>query len=129
MSGVPFPNLAGLWAAMENQEPWEPTFPADYTISPKTAYVGSVSARLAHGPAYPERYPAGDTLAAPTSAAIAATTSPTAKSESARWGSGGRGISGGASGGGGNSGRRIGGMRGGGKGAEECLNAMAYNNA
>ena len=27
-SEVPFPDLAGLWMAMENQEPWEPTFPA-----------------------------------------------------------------------------------------------------
>ena len=27
-SEAPFPDLAGLWTAMDNQEPWEPTFPA-----------------------------------------------------------------------------------------------------
>ena len=31
-SEVPFPNLAGLWTAIDNQEPWEPTFPAGYTF-------------------------------------------------------------------------------------------------
>ena len=34
MSEIPFPNLAGLWTAMENKEPWEPIFPAGYTIPP-----------------------------------------------------------------------------------------------
>ena len=34
-------------------EPWEPTFTAGYTLSPETAYGDSVSARPAHGPAYP----------------------------------------------------------------------------
>ena len=24
---LPFPNLTGLWTAMDNQEPWEPIFP------------------------------------------------------------------------------------------------------
>ena len=33
-SEVPFPNLAGLWTAIDNQEPWEPTFPAGYTFLP-----------------------------------------------------------------------------------------------
>ena len=27
-SEAPFTDLAGIWKAMENQEPWEPTFPA-----------------------------------------------------------------------------------------------------
>ena len=35
---VPFPNLVGLWTAMENQEPWEPTFPVRYTLIPDAAY-------------------------------------------------------------------------------------------
>ena len=30
---------------MENQEPWDPTFPAGYTLSPKAAYGDSVSTR------------------------------------------------------------------------------------
>ena len=36
-SEVHFPNLAGIWTAMENQESWGPTFPAGYTLSPETA--------------------------------------------------------------------------------------------
>ena len=36
-SEVPFTDLAGLWKSMENQELWEPTFPAGYTQSPNTA--------------------------------------------------------------------------------------------
>ena len=30
---------------MENQEPWELTFPAGYTLSPKAAYRGGISTR------------------------------------------------------------------------------------
>ena len=45
-SKVPFPDLAGLWMATENQEPWEPTFPAGYTLTPDTAYGGNMSPRL-----------------------------------------------------------------------------------
>ena len=33
-SEVPFPNLAGLWTAIDNQEPWEPTFPVGYIFLP-----------------------------------------------------------------------------------------------
>ena len=51
-SEVPFPDLLGLWTAMENQEPWEPTFPAGYTISPKAAYGGGVSTRPTPGPTH-----------------------------------------------------------------------------
>ena len=54
-SEVPFPDLAGLWTAMESQEPWEPTFPAGYTLSPESTYRGGVSTRPAQGPAYPDR--------------------------------------------------------------------------
>ena len=39
-SEVPFPDLAGLWTTMENQEPWEPTFPTGYTLTPKAVYGG-----------------------------------------------------------------------------------------
>ena len=42
-SEVPFPNLAGLWTAMENQEPWEPNFPSGYTLVPDAAYGGNMS--------------------------------------------------------------------------------------
>ena len=49
-SEVPFPNLAGLWTAMDNQEPWEPTFPAGYTFLPDTA-----SLRPSQGPPTPAR--------------------------------------------------------------------------
>ena len=78
-SKVPFPNLAGLWTAMENLNPWEPTFPAGYTLSTKTAYGGSVIACLSHELAYLVRWPVVDTLAAPTSAATTATAAPTTK--------------------------------------------------
>ena len=35
-SEVPFPSLAGLWTAIDNQEPWETTFPARYTFHPNS---------------------------------------------------------------------------------------------
>ena len=79
--------------------------------------------------AYPERWPTVDTLAAPTSAATAVATASTAKAESVRRRSGGRGINGGASGGEGNLGRGSGGVEGGGEVARERLNTMAYNNS
>ena len=101
-SEVPFPDLAGIWTAMENQEPWQPTFPAGYTISPEAAYRGGVSTRPAQGPAYPARWTTSDTSDVPTLAAAAATVAPTLKAESARRTSGSRGISGGTGGGGGN---------------------------
>ena len=114
---------------MENQEPWDPTFPAGYTLSPETACEGSVSTHPAHGSDYPARWTTVDTSAAPTSATTVATVAPTAKSESARQSSGDRGISGGASGRGESSGHGNGGVEGGSEGAEERLNAMDYNNA
>ena len=44
-SEVTFPDLAGLWTAMENQEPWEPTFPAGYTLAPEAACGGGMISR------------------------------------------------------------------------------------
>ena len=44
-----FPDLAGLWTAMENQEPWEPTFPAGYTLAPDAAYRGNMIPRPIQG--------------------------------------------------------------------------------
>ena len=44
-SEVPFPDLVGLWTAMENQEPWEPTFSAGYTLTPEAAYGGGMRTR------------------------------------------------------------------------------------
>ena len=52
MSEVPLPNLAELRTVMENQELWEPTFNAGYTLPPKNVYKGSVSALPATRPAY-----------------------------------------------------------------------------
>ena len=49
-SEVPFPDLAGLWTAMENQEPLEPTFPAGYTLSPNAAYGGGMISQPTQGP-------------------------------------------------------------------------------
>ena len=128
-SKVPFPDLAGLWEAMENQDPWEPTLPAGYTLSPEAAYGGGVRTRSIQGPDYPARWPTSETSAAPTSAAATETVAPTLKSEPARRSSGVCSISSRTGGGGGSSGCRSGGIRGGGKGDEERLNAMAYNNA
>ena len=56
-SKVPFPDLAGLWTAMENLEPWEPTFPAGYTLSPDAAYGGEMSSRPNQGPNHTARWP------------------------------------------------------------------------
>ena len=114
---------------MENQEPWEPTFPARSTLYPKTSYGGGVSMHLTQGPAYLSRWPTSYTSTAPTSAAAAATVASTLKSESARRISEGRVLSGGTDGGGYSPGCENGGIGGVGEGAEERLNAMAYNNA
>ena len=86
---VPFPNLAGIWTAMENQDPWKPTFPADYNLSLETVPRTGLSGR----------WTAVDTSAVPTSSATAAAVASTENAESARPISGRRGISGGAIGG------------------------------
>ena len=61
-SKVPFPDLAGLWKSMENQEPWEPTFPAGYTQSPNAAYGGGMTSRPILGPNHTSRCPPFETL-------------------------------------------------------------------
>ena len=52
-SEVPFPDLAGLWTAIENQETWEPTFPTVYTLTPEAAYGGVMSTRPTLVPTHP----------------------------------------------------------------------------
>ena len=94
-SEVTFPNLTGLWTAMENQEPREPTFPAGYTLPSENGYRGSDSACPDLKPAYLARNPTVNTLATPTSAAAAAAVVPTSRAESARRSSGVHGSSGG----------------------------------
>ena len=113
-SEVPSPNLAGLWTAMDNQEPWETTFPAGYTFLPDTA-----SLRLSQGPPTPARW---NPLDIPTAPPRAAPTPPTPKAEAASRG-GGRGGNTNLSGGGG------GGGNGSGSAGEERPNYIAYNNA
>ena len=114
---------------MENQETWEPTLPSGYTLYPEAAYGGRVSTHLTQGPAYPDRWPPSDTSAATTLVAAAAMVALTLKSKWARRASGSRSTSGGTGGGGGNSVRGSKGIEGSGKGSEERLNAIAYNNA
>ena len=58
---VPFPNLAGLWTAMENQDPWEATFPVGYTLVPDTAYGGNMSPRPSQGPPTSARWNPAET--------------------------------------------------------------------
>ena len=106
---------------MKNLDPWEPTIPAGYTLSPEAAYGGGVSTHLTPGPTYLTRWPILETSVATTVAAAAATLTPTLKAYSARQSSG-RGVRG-------NPGRGSGGIGGGGEGEEERRNAMAYNNA
>ena len=119
-SEVPIPDLSGLWSAMENQDPWDPTFPSGYTLTPEAAYRGGVSTRPTPGPTYLARWSTLETSTAPTVAAAVEMVAPTLKAESVRR-SGGRG-------GGGNPGRGSGGIGSGGEGAEERLIAMADNN-
>ena len=117
---MPFPDLVGLWTAMENKEPWYPTFPAGYALTPKAAYRGGVSTRLTPWNNPLARWPTSEASFAPVLAA-AETVAPTLKAEQARR-SGGQG-------GGGKPGRGSGGIGGVGEGAKERLNAMAYNKA
>ena len=106
---------------MENQEPCDPTFPTGYTLSPESTYGGGVITRPTPGRTYLSIWPTLDTSVAPTVAAATETVALTLKADSAR-------LSGGH-GGRGNPGCRSGGIGGGGEGAEERLDAMAYNNS
>ena len=77
---VPFPNLAGLWTAMDNQEPWEPIFPAGYNLIPDTA-----SLRPSQGPPTPARW---NPVEIPTAPPRTAPTPPTPKAKTASRGVG-----------------------------------------
>ena len=70
-SEVPVPNLDGLWTAIDNQEPWEPTFPAGYTFLPDTTIH-----RPSPGPPTPARW---NPVESPTAPPRAAPTLPTPK--------------------------------------------------
>ena len=70
-SEVPFPDLAGLWTTMDNQEPWEPTFTSGYTLSPNAAYGGGMSSRPTHGPNPSARWTPSETTATPLVTATA----------------------------------------------------------
>ena len=89
-SEVSFPNLAGLWTAMENQEPWEPTFTVGYTFLPDTA-----SPRPSQGLPTPARWNLAETLTVPLRTVP---TLPTTKANTASRG-GGQGGSANSSGG------------------------------
>ena len=104
---------------MENQEPWEPTFPAGYTLSPNAAYEGGMSSRPTHGPNHTARWPPSETSATPTVTATAPVVPTKAEPASC---SGGRGV-------GANPGRGGEGPGGGSTGEEEQPNAIAYNTA
>ena len=80
-SEVPFPDLSGLWTAMESQEPWDPTFPAGSTLIPKAAYRDGMSTRPNPGPNHPAQWPTSETSDAPTVAAAAAAVALTLKDE------------------------------------------------
>ena len=60
-----FPDLASLWMAMENQEPWEPTFPAGYTFAPDAAYGGNMSPHQIQGTHTSARWAQAGTSTAP----------------------------------------------------------------
>ena len=111
---VPFLNLAGLWTAIDNQEPWEPTFPAGYTFLPDTA-----SFRPSPGPPAPARW---NPVEIPTAPPRTSPTPPTPQAEAAshRGGQGGNTTLSSGGGGGGSGSRSAG---------EERPNAIAYNNA
>ena len=110
-SEVPFPNLAGLWTAIDNQEPWEPTFPAVYTFLPDSTNQPSPI------PLTPARW---NPVESQTAHPRASPTLPTPKAEAASRGGGRGGTN--PSGGGGRGGS------GNGSTGEERLNAIDYNN-
>ena len=111
-SEVPFPNLAGLWTAIDNQEPWEPTFPAGYTFLPDS------NPRPSSIALNPARWNPVESHTAPPKAAP---TPPAPKADAESQG-GGRGGSN-------HSGGRGGGGRGSGSAGKERPNAIAYNNS
>ena len=118
-SEVPFPDLAGLWTAMENQEPWEPTFPAGYNLAPDAAYRGNMSPRPIQGMHTSARWAPAETPTAPPRTVPTPKAPSKAEPASRR---GGRGVSANPSSGGVWAG-------GGSTGEDERPNAIAYNNA
>ena len=78
---------------MENQEPWEPAFPAGYTLPHENAYGGSDGSCPAPEPAYPAGGHAVDISTASVSeaAAVAAAAASIARAEAAIRISGGLG--------------------------------------
>ena len=56
-SKVPFLYMVGLCTAMENQEPWEPTFPMGYNLTPEAAYGGGISTQTTPGPNHTSQWP------------------------------------------------------------------------
>ena len=115
-SEVPFPNLSGLWTAMENQELWEPTFPAGYTLVPDTAYGGNMSPRPSQAPPTSARWNPVETPTAPQRT-VPTSTTPKAEPESRGGGQGGSANTSGRGGGGGS-----------GSTDEDRPNAIAYKN-
>ena len=105
---------------MDNQEPWDTTFLAGYTLTPEAAYRGGVSSQPTPGPNHTARWPPSETSSAPTVTATAKV-APTLKAERASR-SGGQLV-------GANLGRGGGGTGGGSAGEEERPNAIVYNNA
>ena len=97
---------------MENQDPWEPTFPVGYILPPENSYGGSGGSRPSPKPAYPEGGLAVNTSTAAASAASAAST------EAARRSSGEEEVG---------AAEAVAG-RGNGGGDKERPNAIAYNN-
>ena len=95
---------------MENQKPWEPTFPGGYTLTPEATYGGGMRSWSTPGPNNTAEWPQSETSAAPT-VTTTEMVAPTLKAEPASH-SGGQGV-------GGNPGRGGEGRGGGSAGEEE----------
>ena len=117
-SEVPFPDLERLWTAMDNQELWDPTFPAGYTRSPNAAYGGGMISRPTHGTNPSAQWTPSETTSTPLVTSTAPVAPKKAKPASR----------GGGRGGGTTPGHQGGGPGGGSMGEEEQPNAIAYNN-
>ena len=117
-SEVPFTNLDGLCTAMENQEPWEPTSPAGYTLVPDTAYGGTVIPRPSQGPFTSSHWNPAESRQPPLRKVTTPPT-PKAKPESREGGQGGSTNTNGGGGRGGRSGSTCG----------DRPNNISYNNA
>ena len=83
-SKSPFPKLVGLWTAIKNQEPWEPTFLVGYTLPPENAYGSIDNVRPAPKPAYLEVRPVVIASTAAASATAASAAALAVRAEAAR---------------------------------------------